>query len=137
MPDEPSLERIRPRPRSDPIPVLASRSREPSIEPMWRPAHVSGDDLGCKHAIDRSLETFEIDVVGSDERCHLPSSVHAGVGSPRDGQLRLVTDDSTDRVGEDTLHRSLPSVPCPPPEPGPVVRESEPNDHVTQYGSRP
>ena len=64
MPHEPSLERIRPRPRVDPISVLASGRREPGVEPLGRPTHVFDNDLGRKHAVDRPLEALEIDVIG-------------------------------------------------------------------------
>src|SRR4029453_14071310 len=130
MPDEPTLERIRPRPRPDPVPVLARRRREPGVEPLRRPTHAFGNDLGREHRVDRRLELLEIDLVPHHERCHLPPSMYPGVRATGDGELRLATQDLTKRFGEDTLHGSLPSVPPPPTEPGSVVRERHPNDHA-------
>jgi len=94
MPNEPSLERVRPRRRVDPISVLASGGRVPSVEPLRRPPYFVGNDLGRQHAVDRPLEAFEIDPRVRDERRHLPSSMHTRVGSARDRELEIFTQDT-------------------------------------------
>jgi len=131
MPNESGLEWVRPRPRVDPISILASGRREPSIEPLRSLTHVFGDNFGAKQAVDRSLEAFEIDIVVRDERRHLPPCVHTRVGPPRYRELRRVTQDARDGVRQDALDGALTCVPRPPSEPRPVVRKRYPDDHVT------
>jgi hypothetical protein len=137
MPDEPSLERVRPRPGVDPISILASGGRVPGIEPLRRPTYLVGDDLGREHAVDGSLESFEVDVIVSDERHHLPSSVHTRVGPACDGELGIVTQGTRESVRENAFDGPLTGVLRPPTEPGAVVRERESNDHGASMTGSP
>ena len=54
--------------------------------------------------------------------------MHPGVSPSRDREPGLATQDTAERLRQDALHRTLPSVLRPAAEPRPVVGEREPHD---------